>query len=343
MDITSQIADHVVAVSNKRKALAEKLRIDSPNMALKMQGTDLNGMKVCGVDGGLLKKEFHGMTLVVRRAVGVCFSFEGGLVSAQYTPSKNPEPDSFIITPDFSSEDANILINLKRVELEIKTALDCVKKFAPNIIVLDGSIVLHPSSIAKRESASYETYGQVNALLRELYTYCADNDILLVGACEDSRGKKFCNVLKSQLLAGKPEARVLDLVNDTTFLYDFLNVGERTSHFSYSASEDLPGLSDLGDWRRRVYGMYIKPAKYDRPLRLDFLASNPKLQADKISAIVNALSNQSRTYAYPSVLIEADARAKLTERDMIALNHALKEKLGMDPTVFDLRREQRPI
>jgi len=176
-----------------------------------------------------------------------------------------------------------------------------------------------------------------------LYKYCADNDIMLVGACEDSRGKKFCGILKSQLLSSKPEAQVLDSVNDTTFLYNFLDVGERTSHFSYSASDDLPGLSDLGDWRRKIYGMYIKPSKFDRPLRLDFLASNSKLQADKISGIVNAISNQCRTYAYPSVLIEADARAKLTAKDMLALNHALKEKLGMDPTVFDLRREQRPI
>ena len=144
-------------------------------------------------------------------------------------------------------------------------------------------------------------------------------------------------------MSGKPEAGVLDLVNDTTFLYDFLTVGERTAHFSYSASDDLPGLSDLGDWRRKIDGRYIKPSQFDRPLRLDFLASNPKLQADKISAVVNAISNQSRTYAYPSVLIEADARAKLTEKDMLALNHALKEKLGMDPTVFDLRREQRPL
>jgi hypothetical protein len=342
MDVSHQIADHIAQVSSARKALAEQLKKESPKLAVKLQKKDLNGMKVCGVDGGLLKKEFHGMTLVVRRAVGVCFSYENGTVSAQYTPSKNPEPESFIITPDFSPEDANILINLKRVELEIQTALDCIK-FSPNMIVLDGSIVLHPSSIAKRDSACYDVYGQVCALLRDLYKQCTDKDIMLVGACEDSRGKKFCNILKSQLLSGKPEARVLDSVNDTTFLYNFLDVGERTAHFSYSASEDLSGLSDLGDWRRRIYGMYIKPSKYDRPLRLDFLASNAQLQSEKISAIVNAISSQSRTYAYPSVLIEADARAKLTERDLTALNHALKEKLGMDPTIFDLRREQRPI
>ncbi|MBT4114465.1 DNA double-strand break repair nuclease NurA [Candidatus Woesearchaeota archaeon] len=343
MDAATQIAKHISDTSSERKKLSEQILKSNPEIVSKVQKQDLKGLKICGVDGGFLRKEFHGVTLLIRRAVGVCFEYKKGQVLAQYLPEKNPQPESFVLTPDFSPEDANVIANLKRVELEIKVALECAQKFSPDLLLLDGSIVLHPSSIPKKDSAAYELYKQVILMLRDLYKCCEDNQIMLAGACEDSRGKKFCNVLSNQLLRGKPEARVLDCANDTTFLYYLLNVGERTNHFSYTASEDLPGLSDIGEWRRKIFGVYVKPAEFDRPLRIDFLASNPQLQADKIAAIVNAISKHNKTYAYPSVLIEADARAKLSEPDLMAFYHSLKEKLGMDPSIFELRREQRPL
>ena len=343
MDAANEIAQHISKTSSARRELAKKIRKSSPELTPAVQSQNLDGLKICGVDGGFLKKEFHGLTLIIRRAVGVCFTYSGNQVEAEYLPSKNPQPESFIITPDFSSEDANVLANLKRVEMEVKTALECAKKFSPNLLVLDGSIVLHPSSIPKKKSAAYETYKEVIMLMRELYKYCSENQIMLAGACEDSRGRKFCNILSGQLLSGRPEARVLDSASDTTFLYYLLKTGERTTQFSYSASEDLPGLADLGEWRSKIFGMYLKPVEFDRPLRLDFLAANAPLQADKISAIINAISKQNKTYAYPSVLIEADARAKLSEQDLMAFQQTLREQLGMDPSMFELRREQRPI
>ena len=343
MDAAIKIAEHIGKTSLARKELAEQIRKSSPELTPEIPDGKLDGLKICGVDGGFLRKEFHGITLVIRRAVGVCFEFSNGVVNAQYTPSKNPQPESFIITSDFSPEEAKIFANLKRVELEIKTALDCVKKFSPDLLILDGSIVLHPSSIPNKNSGAYEVYKEVITQIRELYKFCSDNEIMLAGACEDSRGRKFCNIIINQLLSGKPEARILDTANDTTFLYYLLKTGERTPHFSYSVSEDLPALADMGEWRSKIFGMYIKPSEFDRPLRLDFLASNPKLQSDKIAAIVNLISRQSRTYAYPSVLIEADDRAKLSEQDLMAFQQTLREQLGMDPSIFELRRDNRPI
>jgi hypothetical protein len=342
MEQIHKIAEHITNISQARAELASNLRKSSPEIISQIHELKINDLKVCGVDGGFLRKEFHGLTLLIRRAVGVCFSYSN-IVEAKYLPSRNPQPEPLILTPEFSSEDINILSNLKRVEIELKTALDCVKEFKPSIILLDGSIVLHPSSVPKRNTAAYESYTQVILLFRELYKFCSDNQIMLAGTSEDSRSRNFCNVISKQLLSGKPEAKILDSANDTTFLHYLLKKGERTTHFSYSASGDMPGLSDLGEWRSKVYGMYIKPVEFDRPIRIDFLASNAQLQADKISAIVNAISCQNRTYAYPSVLIEADARAKLSEKDLGVFYKALREKLGMDPSLFELRRETRPI
>jgi hypothetical protein len=343
MDVAYKIAEHINNISNSLKELAVDIRASSPEVISKIQDMPNKNIKICGVDGGFIKKEFNGLTLVIRRAVGTCFYFSNNQLSVEYFPSKNPQPESLILTPDFSTEDINIIANLKRVEIEIKTAIECVKNFKPDIIILDGSIVIHPSIIPKNNSGAYETYKQVVLLFRELYKLCSDNEIMLAGTSEDSRGKKFCNLLRNQLFQKKPQSKILASSNDTTFLYYLLEVGEKTTHFSYSATENLPGLSDLGEWRSKIFGVYIKPVKYDRPLRIDFLASNPKLMVDKISAIINAISCQNRTYAYPSVLIEADARAKLSENDLEVFNKALREKLLHDPILFELRREQRPI
>jgi hypothetical protein len=343
-DITHEIAEHIQSTTTQRKELAKNLRQSNPELIQQVQNQDLNNLKVCGVDGGFLKKEFQGMTLLLRRAVGVCFEYKNNQVNAQYLPNKNPTPEPIVIPPNFSEPDTTTLANLKRVELEISTAIKSVETFKPDIMVLDGSIVVYPSSIPEKNSVAYETYKQVIMLFRQLYELCTKEQVLLVGANEDSRGRKFCQILKKQLLKDKPESAVLDTTNDTTFLYHLLNDCEKTVPFSYSENEDVPSLADLGEWKNKIYALYLKPCKFDRPLRLDFLATqNPQVNADKISAIIHAISYQNRTYAYPSVLIEADARAKLSEKDLAVFKKALFEKIGNDPTIFDLRRETRPI
>jgi len=343
-DVTRKIAEHIENVSSQRRALSKKLRNSHPELILKIQEYKSDNIKICGVDGGFLKKEFQGMTLILRRAVGVCFYFQNGKVDAHYLPNRNPKPEAIIIPPNFTEQDASIISNLKRVELEISTAIKCVEEFKPNLLVLDGSIVLYPLSIPEKNTGAYETYKQVIMLIRQLYDLCDKNQILLVGANEDSRGRKFCNILINQVVKDESDKEVLSMTNDTTFLSSFLNIFERTVHFPYSDSKDLPVLADLGEWRDKIYALYLKSADFDRPLRLDFLAKqNPQINADKISSIIHAISCQNRMYAYPSVLIEADARAKLSEKDMDVFKKALFDKLGNDPTIFELRREQRPI
>jgi hypothetical protein len=95
-------------------------------------------------------------------------------------------------------------------------------------------------------------------------------------------------------------------------------------------------LQDVG-FKDKLYFTYIKCADFDRPLRLDFLKGDEYL-IDKMFKI----SNQGRSYSYPSVLIEADARAKLAEHEISILRDSIAEKLGRSPSLFELRRETRP-
>jgi len=335
-----EIAEHLKKVDTSRKKVCGALR-EIKGLALPVKKAELNGLKICGVDGGFLKKEYHGINLILRRAVAVCFSYSNGkLEKVDYLPDRNPSPEPLLIGAEINEVDFSCLANLRRVEMEIKTAISAVKEFNPDMLVMDGSIVVYPANIPEKSSSAYPLYKEVVELYKELYEMCKDR--LLVGAIEDSKGKRYCNLLAEQ----KPELKdspCLKNATDTLMLYYLLNKGERTQHFSYS-SADIPVLKDIGDWGKQIYAMYIKAVEFDRPLRIDFLSNkNVGETAERVAQIIQAISCQNRSYSYPSVLIEADARAKLKEREISLFKSAISEKLGHNPSLFELRRELRPF
>jgi len=357
------IAEKIRQIGEKREILAHLFKLTDKKkitkFKIKIKEQKLDKIKVCGVDGGFLKKEYHGVGIILRRAVATCFNYKNNkLENVAYFPNKKPIPEPVIVGSEFSDAEFNLLSSLKRVEKELLVAIAAIKKLKPDLVVLDGSIAPYPSNIPEKTSAVYSLYKTTINLYRKLYTECAKNKILLVGAVEDSRGKKYCHLLLKkaipQFLKSKIPAKikskiklnkdVLNITTDTLFLYYLLDTGERTAAIPYSDKDSLPALRDLEGWSKAIYATYIKAVPFDRPLRLDFLATKKVEEvADKISSLILQMSKHNRLYAYPSVLIEADARAKLTEIEIAHFKSALSEKLGRNPSLFDLRREMRPL
>ena len=344
-EILISIANKITDTSNKRKALSKALS----NSGLKHTIEDLNlgNLKICGVDGGFLKKDYHGARIILRRAVAVCFNFkDGNLENCDYLPNTRPFPEPIIVDPEISDQEFGIFSNLKREELELETALKAVEKFKPDILIRDGSIVLHPSSIPLESSEVYKDYLKVTELFKLLYSECSKNGVLLAGAIEDSKGKRYCNYLLKNIIeklldSGDEETKktvaqnykILENTNDTLFLYYFLKTGERVEPMTYNFKEE------------KIYTVYIKSVDYDRPLRIDFFSDKEKLNQNtkNITEIIYKISKHNRNYSYPSVLVEADARAKLTEVEIEHFKSALAEKLGNNPTLLELRREGRQL
>ncbi|MEK6807966.1 MAG: DNA double-strand break repair nuclease NurA, partial [Nanoarchaeota archaeon] len=362
MDI-DRIAQAISEISRKRESLATSLcYLHEINEAVLKHGiiaNNLDNIKICGVDGGLLKKEYHGAGIIIRRAVAVCFEYKNGkLENTGYFPGTHPIPDVVITTPDISEMDFNLFAGLKREETELQACLGAIEKFSPDILIRDGSIVLYPSNMPEKDSSAHQTYKDVIKLYNELYKKCEEKNILLCGAVEDSRGKRYCNILSSQVIprllekkiqietATKifTEKNILASTTDTLFLYYLLKNGERTPPIDYSES-DLPALKDLEGFAKKIFVQYIKAGEFDRPLRIDFFSAPEKVSeiSEKIAGIIYAISKQNRLYSFPSVLIEADGRAKLSEIELEQFKSALAGKLGRNPALFDLRREMRPF
>ncbi len=304
---------------------------------------------VCGVDGGFLSKDFSGVGVYLRRAVGVCFRLlDGKLNGVSYYPGKNPIPE---IVCDFSSQlvehDFGVLGGLVRSEKELEVAIGLVEKFKPEFLLLDGSIVLHPASVPRKGSYFYERYERVIELTKELYGLCEKNNVNLVGVVEDSRGARFCKIIYELLSERELSNKELLLeLGDFVFLSYFLDVGEVTNTFLYSSEEvEIPSFKEMEEWKDKVYSCYLRPVKFDGPLRIDFLSpgGENKEWARKIISLVYELSRHNREYAFPSVLIEADARAKLQDVDLEMVKKRLAEKTGINPILLEKRRERRPF
>ena len=292
---------------------------------------------VGGVDGGLLTKTFHGIDVVLTRAVGVVFDYQNGrIVKSKVFPQKMP-----FITEVNSSDDGELitLASLYRMNEEIKKAIEVAKTASPEFLLLDGPLYPHPSTRIAKATDLHHVYKSVVSKYNELQKVCEERGVSLVGVVEDSRSRYFSKVLFETLVPGLPKKHQELFSNnfsfrDTALLYDALQMGERTLAFKLSGIQDV-------NYKNSVFAFYIRTAKHDRPIRIEVTSKNPKNLLAKIPQMIYGLA-AFPSYGIPSVIVEADARAKLSQRHMISIQKMLYSK-SQSPLVMNLRRESRPV
>jgi hypothetical protein len=343
-------------MENQRMKIAEILKklekVDfgqgEKKIISKVEKDELKEIRIAGVDGGLAKESFHGIDLILLKAVAVIFQFkEGKLREVSYYPEPFPSPTPNIVFDPFSELEFELNSNMQRQMIEVETATETIKKFKPDLLLLDGSIVPHYVQRPESSSLLFQIYQQMIEAYKKLFSIAEENKTILAGIIEDSRGTRFCEILNQSLvfLPEVREARVLlEKTKDTNLLTYVLNYGERTFVFPYSPEpEKHPVLKEFGETGKKIYSFYLKAAEFDRPMRVDLLAnSNVEEIASKISSILLAICNSS-TYAFPSVLIEADLRARLSEKEIEEFGLDLKSRLGNIASMLELRRKGRPF
>jgi hypothetical protein len=304
--------------------------------------------RVAAVDGGVLSRELHGLDIVLARAVGVAFDYEGGRkLRAHYYPRARPG-NKLLWRSALEAHDAAWLKGLARLEEELSCALATLESLAPDALLLDGSVVPQASDKPGRESPLAGAYDGVAERWRALYAAAEKRGTLLLGVVKDSRGSRFTDLL----VRGAPELgahrEALLRAHDSLFLAHLLEEGERTCFFRYASAWAEPlVLRDLGPWASRIASTYLRPSRWDRPLRVDALL--PAREGDypsffeRASMLVHSLARINTRYAMPAVSIEADLRARGEERDLDAACATLEAKLGVRPALYPLRRASRPF
>jgi len=343
----SRIADRISNLEQKRKKNSKAIRsiselgfkvgsLTNDNIINSVEKVKLD-FKAAGIDGGLLTKTFHGVDIVLTRAAGVVFTYKNDkIASTKVYPQKVP-----VLVEVNSNDDGELITiaSLYRMNEEITKAIEVAKDAEPDYLMLDGPLYPHPSTRIAKASDLKKLYATVVSKYNELEKTCQKNNTILVGVVEDSRSRYFSNVLFDKIVPGlskKHQELFIDgyRFRDTALLFDTLKMGERTSAFKLSGIQDVAYKNDL-------YGFYIKTAKYDRPLRIEITSKTPRELLKKVPSTIFSLASFP-SYGLPSVIVEADARAKLSQRYMISIQKMLYSK-SQSPLVIDLRRESRPL
>ena len=341
-----KLASRIGRAEEKRRNLAGFLRAANPETGLieKARADQLENVKIVGVDGGITKKTLHGFDFMMIRAAGAFFHYRNGKYQeVGYHPSRMPKPKPFVMEA-LSDMDWAHSSAVERQDMEIRTAIECIGKFSPDMVILDGSIVPHYSERPGRNSSVYSRYVEMLGNYRKLYALTQERGIILAGVIEDSRGMMFCSMIKdivSKTNKKVPEVDILDRTRDTNMLYWMLEKGEMTRIFRYTQTpEEHPVLKELLEFASDIHSFYLKTASFDRPVRVDVLGEG---NAHKAASLLLAISGQHSGYGLPVPLIEADNVAKLSENEMEGVYSQMMGYLGNSPSAMRLRREQRPF
>ena len=332
-------------------------------LTTKIKSTTLSGLKIVGVDGGLVRKRFRSMDLVLTRGIAVIFHFgpeEGPIVD--FFPDAFPEPQirPFMLT--LSSAELDQLASLERIAAELRVTLSVLEESRPYLILLDGSLFYHPRDRPQTGSIVYEKFQEILALYKQLYNKARKKQTILVGIVKDSRstrvattmGEILPHILRNpeifEMMQGVDYRWLLKISRDCDLLDTFLEEGERSFVFRYSSELQLNtnNLSeDLSSWAPSIWVTYLKTARDDLPLRIEFLsAEDDTIDTSTIDAALSAilpLSSQHPEYGIPTPILEADARAKITANETRLIVDRLMALSGLTYMALEKRRSRNPF
>ena len=327
----------------------------------KIEPTDLSGLRIAGVDGGLIRRRFRSIDLILTRGVAVVFQFgpeEGP--SVDFFPSAFPEPAIRPVMLTLPGPELDQLASLERIAAELRVTLSVLDEYYVDLVLVDGSLFYHPRDRPSVGSAVYEKFQEVIALYRQLYRKAREKSTILVGVVKDSRSTRIVNILGDilphilrnpsvfEMMQGVDYRWLLKFSRDCDLLDTFLEEGERTFAFKYSAElmQNTNTLSDdLSRWASSIWVTYLKTARDDLPIRIEILVddSNGAAQVDKALSVILPLSWQHPEYGIPTPVLEADARARISNNETQLIVNRLMALSGLTYTTLERRRSRNPF
>jgi hypothetical protein len=328
----------------------------------KVEPTSLSGLRIAGIDGGLVRRQFRSMDLILVRSIAVIFQFgpeEGPNV--EFFPDPFPEPQIRPMMLTLSGTELDQLASLERVAAELRVTLAVLDKFYTDLILMDGSLFYHPRDRPQSGSVVYEKFQEVLSLYRQLYNLTRKKGTTLVGIVKDSRSSRVTSILGDilphiirdpaifEMMQGVDYRWLLKISRDCDILNTFLYEGERSFIFRYTSefqnSNSIP--DDLNGWASSILVTYLKTARDDLPLRIEILADNDSendvQKIDKALAAILPLSWQHPEFGIPTPILEADTRARITANETSMVIDRLMALSGLTYTTLEKRRSRNPF
>lgn len=295
---------------------AQALRGSEPSLIVRVERAPMP-LSVCAVDGGLLSSRMHGADIAVVRAVGVNFRYDGPKLSSfSHHPQKSPEPE-LELRDSLDEHESLSFRSLVRLRSELGCAIECVAKYKPDAMLMDGSLLPLPNDRPPQGSALAPLFDEVLSLYLSLQKAC--RECMLCGVIKDSRSRKLS------------QDRGFSC-SDGVLCGFLLEPGERTKEMPY---HDEKPKGDMAEIAKGITVFYLKPSQNDLPLRIEIVGGD----ASRAASLILGLCAVSENYAYPAILVEADMCAALDGSEMESIESSLLSLTGMRP----LRRNSRPF
>lgn len=302
--------------------------------------------RVAGVDSGFIGKNFSSVDLLLVKGSAAVFDLINGVLdNAFYYPTAFSFPRPIVLNNGLERDEFNCAKSLYRLKEEVRLSTEVIEKMNPKYLFIDGSILPQPQDKPRDSSRLTGIYKSLVNDFQTLYEKADVNNCCLISCIEDSRANRFRSILQNEIL--KDSNSDFDFIFDSFLLDSLLEKGERSFAFRYSNDAGKhPIMKDFNpEWNERMHAFYIKPSHFDRPLRIELLC-NEKLnltkRADEIASIAYSLSSQHKEYAYPSILIEADLRARLRPEEVNMVFDKLIDGIG-GRGIVQQRRDKRPF
>ena len=304
-------------------------------------------LKVAGVDSGFVSKQLNFANITIIKESGVFFDYQDGeLKDYKYFPNMYNLPKPYLSSSSLELEEImwNTSISRLEKELQISSLILGQCNNAPNLLLFDGSIIPQYINKPTRDCPQKKKYEYLLSRFLFVYKEAREKKIFLAGAIEDSRANRFFSVLKEEIF--NDQNFDFELF-DAFLVFSLLSKNQRTGVFKYSKDpKSHPILSDFPEEiRDNLYCCYLKLSDNDYPLRLEFVyykefGLSLKDYTEKLVKMVSEISSFNPKYTYPSVLIEADIRSRLTLQEIDLITNKILEKTKSYGFRFP-RRESR--
>ncbi|MFX1575899.1 MAG: DNA double-strand break repair nuclease NurA [Promethearchaeota archaeon] len=336
--------------------LSQSYLVDD-KLARAVKPTELKGLRVGGIDGGLLKKTLRGIELMITRACATIFEYTpSNRVSAIYYPEKTTPPAVKVELNPFSWREIDVNASLERLKAELELAIRVQDHHPVELLLMDGSLRPHISDRPPSQSVLSSKYERIKVLYEKLFEKTQETGTLLAGVVKDSRSYRFIRILGEILphlinrysdlkpLLSMDYRSILRTAYDTDLFFRILDVGERSPILrlnEFNVAEPMENTQNSNN----LVCIYLRTARFDYPLRVEILIGphDPIRIVEKVSAMLLPMSSDNEGFALPTVLIDADSQARLIEHDLDFLFSQLANRIGYPESLLKLRRERMPF
>ena len=280
-----------------------------------------------------MSKQLNFANITIIKESGVFFSYENGeLKDYKYFPNMYNLPKPYLSSSSLELEEImwNTSISRLEKELEISSLILGQPETGLELLLFDGSIIPQYINKPTKDCPQKKKYEHLFSKFLSVYKEAREKKIFLAGAIEDCRANRFFSILKDEIF--NDQSLDFDLF-DAFVVFSLLEKNQRTGVFKYSKdSKSHPILSDFPeDIRDNLYCCYLKLSDNDYPLRLEFVYYKEvdlslKEYTDKLVKMICEISAFNPKYTYPSVLIEADIRSRLTVQEIDIITNKILEK-----------------